>query len=383
MLIIKNGYIKPMSGSDIENGYVLIDNSGKIAEIGEGEPACSADTVIDAEGRLVTPGLVEAHCHIGYYGGPGSSVNENTDPITPHLRAIDGLNPADEAFVRARRNGVTTVCTGPGSTNIIGGTFAAIKTVGHRIDDMIVKQPIAMKCAFGENPAKCYGTDQKKSPRTAMAVAAMLREFLFKTKYYLDAKEDGKNPAFDMKLEAMIPVIRGELPLKVHAHNANDIFTVIRIAKEFNLKITLDHCTDGSLIAEDLAKEGYSCFVGPSFGNKTKKELDNKGFFTAGVLHKAGVKVSVITDHDVTPIEYLGMFAGFAVSEGLPYEEGWRAVTINPAESVGIADRVGSLEVGKDGDVVIWDKDPLTAIGATAQVTVIDGKIVHDSRGNK
>ena len=264
MILIKNGYIKPMSGADIERGYLLIGDDGKIAEVGSGDPKATTDTVIDAEGRLVTPGLVEAHCHVAYHGGPGSSLNESTDPITPHLRAIDGLNPADEHLALAVGGGVTTVCTGPGSTNIIGGTFAAIKTVGHRIDDMIVKYPLAMKCAFGENPAKCFGADQKKAPRTRMAIAAMLRELLFKTKFYLEAKEKGKDPAFDMKLEAMIPVIKGELPLKVHAHSSNDIFTAIRIAKEFNIKLTLDHCTDGALIAEDLAKEGYPCFIPPS-----------------------------------------------------------------------------------------------------------------------
>lgn len=377
MLLIKNGYIKTMAGEDIKDGYVLIGDDGKIIEVGKGEPCVSADTVIDAEGRLVTPGLVEAHCHIGYFGGPGASLNEFTDPLTPQLRAIDGLNPEDENFPLAVKGGVTTACTGPGSTNIIGGTFAAIKTVGHRIDDMIVKHPLAMKCAFGENPAKCYGDDQKKAPRTRMAAAAMLREFLFKTKYYLEAKEAGRAPAFDMKLESMIPVIKGELPLKVHAHSAHDIFTVIRIAKEFNLKITLDHCTDGALIAEDLAKEGYSCFIGPSFGMKTKKELNNKSFHTAAVLHSAGVPISIITDHDVTPLQYLAMFAGFAVSSGLPYEEGWRAITVNPANQVGIGDRVGSLEVGKDGDVVVWGDDPLRIIGAEAHTTVINGKIAY------
>ena len=375
MLLIKNGYIKTMAGADIDCGYVHIGEDGKIKAVGAGEPTVGAKTVIDAEGKLVTPGLVEAHCHIGYFGGPGASLNEITDPLTPQLRAIDGLNPADEDFPLAVKGGVTTACTGPGSTNIIGGTFAAIKTAGKRIDDMIVKHPLAMKCAFGENPAKCYGDDQKKAPRTRMAAAAMLREFLFKTKYYLEAKEAGRAPAFDMKLEAMIPVIKGELPLKVHAHSAHDIFTVIRIAKEFDLKITLDHCTDGALIADELAKEGYSCFIGPSFGAKTKKELANKSFGTAAALHKAGVPFSIITDHDVTPLRYLAMFAGFAVAEGLPYEEAWRAITVNPANQVGIGDRVGTLEVGKDGDAVIWKDDPVRIIGASAETTVINGKI--------
>ena len=379
MLLIKNGKIKTMAGADFENGYVLFGDDGKIVAVGEGEVPVCAGEVIDAEGRLVTPGLVEAHCHLGFWGGPGSGFNENIEPITPEMRAIDGINPADEAFSLAVSHGVTSVCTGPGSTNIIGGTFAAIKTVGNRVDNMIIKYPIAMKCALGENVNVCFGQDQKKSPRTKMGIAAMLRELLMKTQNYLQAKESGANPAFNMKLEAMIPIIKGEIPLKAHAHSATDIFTIIRIAKEFGVKLTLDHCTDGALIADELAKEGYPAFVGPSFGGKSKKELDNKSFATAAALYNAGVSVSIVTDAGVTPIQYLAMFAGFAVNAGLPYEEGWRAITYNPARDTGIGDRVGSLEVGKDADAVIWSADPLTTVGASAVITVIDGRIVYRS----
>jgi len=377
MLLIKNAKIKPMVGCDIENGYIHVGFDGKILAVGEGVADIAAETVIDAGGRLVTPGLVEGHCHLGYDGGAGSGFNETTDPITPHLRAIDALEPRDKEITSARESGITTICTGPGSTNIIGGTFAAIKTYGKRIDDMIVKYPLAMKCAFGENPANCFGNEKGRAPRTRMMIAAMLRELFFKTRIYLEAKEGGKNPTFDMKLEAMIPVLKGELPLKCHVHTATDIFTLIRIANEFGFKFTIDHCTDGSLIAEELAELGLDALVGPSFGAKTKRELENKCFDTLGVLHKAGVRVSVITDAPVTQIRYLSMFAGFAVAAGLPYDEGWRAITINPAVTVGISDRVGSLEVGKDGDAVIWDGDPLKEIGATtAYMTVINGKVV-------
>ena len=242
---------------------------------------------------------------------------------------------------------------------------------------MIIKDPVAMKCAFGENPKGFYGQSGNKAPVTRMATAAMLRELLFRTRRYLAKKEEGKDPAFDMKLEAMIPVIRREIPLKAHAHRADDIFTAIRIAKEFDLLLTLDHCTDGSLIADELAEEGYPAFIGPSFGGKSKIELRNKEFGTVAALHAAGVPVSIITDAPVTPLERLPMCAGFAVSEGLPYEEGWRAITINPATQTGIGDRVGSLEIGKDGDVVIWKDDPLTVIGTEAYVTVVDGRIVY------
>ena len=383
MLLIKNGHIKPMVGEDLENGCVLIDDNGKIAAVGAALEAPEGATVIDAEGRLVTPGCVDAHCHIGLdnqaMGWEGRDYNEITDPITPHMRAIDSINPMDEAFEQALQGGVTSACTGPGSANVVGGTFVAMKLSGIRVDKMIIKNPLAMKCAFGENPKRCYGQGAKKSPMTRMGTAAVLRELLFKSKRYLEDKEAGKNPAFDMKLEAMIPVMKGEIPLKAHAHRADDILTSIRIAKEFGLKITLDHCTDGALIAGELAEEGYSAFVGPTFGSKSKIELKNKSFTTPKTLHEAGVPISIITDAPVIPLQYLPMCAGLAINSGLDYEEGWRAITINPAVQTGIGDRVGSLEPGKDGDVVIWTADPMTTLGAESYVTIVDGKIVYQA----
>ena len=380
MLLIKNGYVKTMDGADIPNGCVLIDDNGKIAAVGTDICADGA-TVIDADGRLVTPGCVEAHCHIGVGNSKmrweGMDYNEMSDPVTPHMRAIDGINPIDETFPLALSHGVTTACTGPGSANVVGGTFAAIKLAGNRVDDMIVKNPLAMKVAFGENPKGCYGQRGGKTPITRMATAALLRELLFKARNYAEAKDAGKEPNFDMKLEAMIPVIKKEIPLKAHAHRADDIFTAIRIAKEFDVNLTLDHCTDGELIADQLASEGYPAFIGPSFGGKTKIELANKSFTTPAVLHAAGVPISIITDAPVIPLEYLPMCAGFAVSAGLDYEQGWRAISINPATQTGIGDRVGSLTVGKDGDVVIWQDDPLKVIGTQAYLTVVDGKVVY------
>ena len=381
MLLIKNGHIKTMAGTELETGCVLIGDDGKILEVGETLAATEGCEVIDAQGRLVTPGLVEAHCHIGLHneavGWEGMDYNEGIDPVTPQMRAIDSIWPLDESFALARQGGVTTCCTGPGSANVIGGTFVAIKTAGKRVDDMIVKYPIAMKCAFGENPKRFYGKQSKKAPLTRMGTAALLRETLFKAKAYMEEKDAGKETKFDMKLEAMLPVMRREIPLKAHAHRSDDIFTSIRIAKEFGLKLTLDHCTDGAVIAEELAQEGYPAFVGPSLGSKTKIELQSKSFEAPGILHKAGVKVSIITDAPVIPQQYLSMCAGQAVQAGLPMEAGWKAVTINPAESIGIADRVGSLEVGKDGDVVIWNADPLVHVGARAVCTVIEGKVVY------
>ena len=383
MLLIKNGHIKTMAGPELENGCVLIDDNGKIARVAQAIEAPEGAQVIDAEGRLVTPGCVDAHCHIGLdnegMGWEGRDYNEIVDPITPHLRAIDSINPMDEAFANALQGGVTTACTGPGSANVVGGTFVAIKLAGKRVDKMIIKEPLAMKCAFGENPKRCYGQGAKKSPMTRMGTAALLREVLFKAKRYMEDKEAGKNPGFDMKLEAMIPVLKGEIPLKAHAHRADDIYTSIRIAKEFGVRITLDHCTDGALIADELAAEGLCAFVGPSLGQKSKVELINKSFTTPAVLHEAGVPISIITDAPVIPLQYLPMCAGMAANAGLDMEEAWRAITINPAVQTGIGDRVGSLEAGKDGDVVIWAADPLTTIGGEAYITIVDGKIVYQA----
>ena len=381
MILIKNGYIKPMVGEDIENGCVLIGDDGKIAAVGADLRAPEGCTVIDAGGKLVTPGCVDAHCHIGLdnegMGWEGHDYNEIIDPVTPQLRAIDSINPQDEAFGLALQGGVTSACTGPGSANVVGGTFVAIKLSGKRVDNMIIKNPLAMKCAFGENPKRCYGQGLKKSPTTRMATAALLRELLFKARNYMQDKDAGKNPAFDMKLEAMLPVMRGEIPLKAHAHRADDILTSIRIAKEFGVKLTLDHCTDGAIIADELAQEGYSAFVGPSLGGKSKIELQNKSFTTPAILHEAGVPISIITDAPVIPLQYLPMCAGLAVNAGLNEETAWRAITINPAVQTGIGDRVGSLEPGKDADVVIWTANPLTTLGAESCVTIVDGKVVY------
>ena len=383
MIFIKNAYLKPMAVPDIEDGCLLIDDNGKIAGVGKDLPIPEGATVIDACGRLVTPGCVDAHCHIGLdneaTGWEGRDYNEMVDPITPQMRAIDSIDPLDESFPNALRGGVTTACTGPGSANVVGGTFVAIKLYGKRVDKMIVKEPLAMKCAFGENPKRCYGQAGKKAPMTRMGTAALLRELLFKARIYADKKAAGEEPNFDMKLEAMLPVMRGQIPLKAHAHRADDILTSIRIAREFGLKLTLDHCTDGALIADELAEEGFCAFVGPTLGNKSKIELKNKSFTTPAVLHKAGVNVSIITDAPVIPLQYLPMCAGLAVNSGLDMEEAWRAITINPANATGIGDRVGSLEPGKDADVVIWTADPLTTVGGEAYITIVDGKIVYQA----
>lgn len=383
MILIKNGKIFTMQGTVIEKGSILVEK-GKIKEIGESIIVPEGVEIIDAAGKLVLPGFIEAHCHLGLredsLGFEGNDVNEIMEPITPHLRGIDAVNPMDVTFEEAYTAGVTCAAVGPGSANVIGGQFAAIKTYGDRIDDMVVKEPIAMKCAFGENPKDVYN-GKGKSPKTRMAIAALLRETLFNALEYgrkLElAKEDSsKTPSFDMKMEAMQPVMRGEIPLKVHAHRADDIFTAIRIAKEFGVKITLDHCTEGKLIVEHLKKEGFPAIVGPSFNSRSKVELKHKGFDTVGILSKEGIKVAITTDSPVVPLKYLPLCAALAVKEGMEEEEALKAITINAAEILGLEDRVGSLEVGKDADIVIWDGHPFD-LRSTVECTIIDGKVIY------
>lgn len=384
MILIKNGYIKTMAGDDILNGQILIEN-GKIKAVGNNLDVPKEVEVIDAKGYLVTPGLVEGHCHIGMFeegiGFEGEDGNEDVEPITPHLRAIDAINPMDMAFKDALEGGVTTAVTGPGSANVISGQFLAMKTYGTRVDNMVIKNPVAMKIAFGENPKRVYD-EQHKSPVTRMAIAALLRETLFEALQYkedLDAsKEDpDRKPDFDIKLDALLPVMRKEIPLKAHAHRADDIFTALRIAKEFNLDITLDHCTEGHLIVDELVKEGKPALIGPTFGSRSKYELRNLSFDTPRILAAAGIKIAIITDSSVIPLQYLSMCAGLAVKAGLPEEEAWKAITINPAEIIGIANRVGSIEVGKDADIVMFKGNPLKDLGYETVMTLVDGQIVY------
>ncbi len=383
MLLIKNATVYTVTAGVLENADVLVEK-GKIKGVGRGLSAKKAAQVIDAGGAFVFPGFIDAHCHIGMWeesmGFEGSDGNEATDPVTPHLRAIDAINPMDEAFDNALGGGVTTIATGPGSANVVGGFFCVMKTAGHRVDDMVVDPAYAMKCAFGENPKRVYN-GKNMTPSTRMGTASKLRELLYKAAEYqrkikAAKKDESKLPAYDMKLEAMLPVMEKKIPLKAHAHRADDIFTAIRIAKEFGVHLTLEHCTEGHLIAEDLAKEGYPAVVGPSFGNKSKIELSNKSFETVGVLDRAGVKVAIMTDAPVIPIENLVTCAALAHRAGMAEEAAIRAITINAAEILKIADRVGSIEPGKDADLVIWDRHPFD-LQAKALYTIVDGKIAN------
>lgn len=385
MILIKGGLVRPITAPDIENGEVLIDN-GKIAAIGAHVDAPADAHIIDASGLLVSPGFIDAHCHIGMHEESsrweGNDTNEYSDPVTPQVRAIDSVNPMDEAFECAIKGGVTTAITGPGSANVIGGTFCALKLHGKCVDDMVINDTVAMKIAFGENPKGAYGQNGRKAPVTRMMTAALLRENLMKARRYMEEVDEAENDPdkkrpFDMKLEAMLPVMRGEIPLKSHAHRADDILTSVRIAKEFGVKITLDHCTEGHLIVDKLSEFGLPVLIGPSFGSKSKQELREKSFATPGILEKAGLSVSIITDAPVVPLYYLPLCAGLAIREGMSYEGAWKAITINPAKVAGIEKRVGSLEVGKDADISIFEGDPLRDIASKAKYVLVNGEIVH------
>ncbi|MBR0464388.1 MAG: amidohydrolase [Clostridia bacterium] len=362
MLLIKGGLIHDAVNREPYVGDILVED-GKIKKIAPNIDAPDAE-VYDAAGKEIYPGFVEAHGHTGLdgwgIGFEGQDYNEYGDPMTPQLRAIDGIEPRDPALIQARGGGVTTLCVGPGSSNVLGGTFTAIKPVGVRVEQMTVKAEVAMKCAFGENPKRCY---RDKGNCSRMTTAAHLREMLFKAREYmnkLDAAGDdaSKKPAFDMKLQALVPVLRGEMPLKAHAHQANDLFTALRIAREFGVRITLEHVTEGHLVADELAKENVMLAVGPTLGHASKFELRNKTWQTPGILAKAGCHVSIITDSPVIPQNYLPLCAGFAVKAGMDPFDALKAITINPAEHIGLSDRIGSLEAGKDADIVVTDGCP-------------------------
>ena len=377
--VIKNGLIFDAVHPDAYTADILIED-GKIAAVGENIDAPDAE-VIDASGQHVYPGFVDAHSHLGMIdsgmGFEGSDCNEPNDPITPQLRGIDGFYAMDPDVHTAAMAGVTTVCVGPGSANVVGGTFMAVKTSGVRVDNMVINPCVAMKCAFGENPKRVYRATCNSS---RMATASKLRELILKTIEYdrkiQEAGEDAtKLPKFDFKLDAMLPVIRREIPLKAHAHRTDDIFTAIRIAKEFNLKITLEHVTEGHLIVDELMKENLPMAVGPSFGQATKVEIREKSFKTPGILAKAGGRVSIITDAPVVPQQYLPLCAELAIKSGMEPFAALQAITINPAKHIGIEDRVGSIEAGKDADLVIMPGSCFD-IAVAPTCVLIDGEIV-------
>lgn len=380
MLCVKNGNVHDAVTREAVVRDILIAN-GKIIAMGTALEIPADAEVIDATGLEVYPGFVEAHGHIGLdgygIGYEGADYNEYNDIAAPHLRGLDGVKPLEPTFKTAAKAGVTSVCVGPGSANVIGGTFTTLKTVGNSVEEMVIRDGVAMKCAFGENPKRCY-RDKKDSSR--MTTAAILREYLFKAREYLAKKEAAgddifKKPAFDMKMEALIPVLKKEIPIKCHAHAVADILTAARIAKEFDVKLTLEHVTEGHLIVDELVALNVPLAIGPTMTNPGKFENRNRNWETPGILAKAGCQVSIITDSPVISQEHLPLCAGMAVKAGMDPFQALQAITINPAKHAGIADRVGSLEVGKDADIVITDGCPFEVSTNVIEV-LIDGKKV-------
>lgn len=385
-MIIKNAKVHTMAGKDYDPGCVLTENTiiKSVAEHISGSENTDG-VVIDAEGCWVMPGLIDAHCHIGIQeermGIEGNDTNETAKPVTPYLKALDAINPIDSAFHRAIKTGITSVMAGPGSSNVVGGQFVFLKTHGRNIDDLVVLEPAAMKVALGENPKSNYGGNNIM-PSTRMSIGAMLREELFEARKYADDKKNAdKDFNEDFRLECWLPVFRREIPLKAHVHRADDILTAIRIAKEFGLMMTIDHCTEGHLIAGEIKKSGFPAIVGPSLASRNKIEIQNLDFKTAGILHKAGVKVAIMTDHPVSLIQCLPLCAGIAAKEGLGIEESLRAITINAAEICNVSSRVGSLEPGKDADIAIYDGNPMDVF-TRCLYTIIGGAIVYNSQEN-
>ena len=384
MIIIQNGKVFTMVGEIVDPGIIVIEN-GKIISVGKNSPTnYPTDTlVIDAKGLWVMPGLIEAHCHIGITedrkGIIGDDCNETSSPITPHLRALDAINPLDPAFHNAIHAGITGVMVGPGSNNVVCGQFMFLKTHGRVIDQMIVLEPAAMKISFGENP-KSYYKDTGSPPTTRMSIAALLREELFNAVQYQNRKLAairGHQPfEKDFRMESWLPVLEKKIPLKAHVHRTDDILTAIRIAKEFDLRLTLDHCTEGHIVAEEIRKSGFPAIVGPSLASRNKLETQNRDFKTPSVLAKQGVKVAITTDHPVSQIETLPICAGLAAKKGLGIEEGLKAITINAAQICGVADRIGSIEPGKDADIAIFTGNPMEVFTHTVY-TIIDGTIVY------
>lgn len=373
MLAITGAKIITMAGRTIEKGTVLADK-GKIIGVHEGMLIPPGAEIYDAAGLIVMPGMIDSHSHVGIveeiYREEGDDSNEITGPVTPHLRAIDAVNPLDLGFRDALAGGITTLVTGPGSANIIGGEMVAMKTHGTIVDDMIVRFPVGLKAALGENPKRSYGRD-KKTPATRMASAAIIREALIQGLEYLKKEA----PERDLKMESLGRVLRGEVPLRVHAHRADDIMTALRIAAEFDINLIIEHCTEGHLIAKRLAQKKIPVVIGPLIANRAKVEMQGITLETARVLAENGVMFAIMSDHPVVPVQYLAVSAALAVKGGLSEDHALKAITINAAKILGLEKQIGSIEPGKDADIVVFDRHPLDITSRVKQVFVNGEKV--------
>lgn len=392
MILIKNGNLVTMTENEVRKGEDILIDNGVIAAVGPNLP-CPEDTEItDATGKTVMPGMIDTHTHLGIFEegsmNEGDDTNEMTGPITPELRALDAVNPYDEGIKDARLNGITTIVTGPGSGNVIGGQSLVMKTWGTVIDDMVIREPSGLKAAFGENPKRVY-SEQKKSPSTRMATAALFRKAFYEAREYMEQtknseaenKENSKDQAEsqqkDFRKDILVKALNKEIPVRAHAHRADDILTAIRIAREFDLDLSIEHCTEGHKMAEVLKRYNIPVVIGPNISARLKIELKEASFETPRVLHEAGVKFAIMTDHPVIPIYTLPICAAMAVRAGLPYYEALKAITINAAEIIGIADRVGSLETGKDADIIICSGDILSLDSSIEHVFITGNKVTE------
>lgn len=385
MKAIVNGKIYTITHGILEQGTILIEK-GKIAQIGQDIEIPAEAEVIDASGKIITPGIIDAHAHVEIWeegiGWEGMDVNETTNPVTAHVRAIDAINPEGLGMRDALTGGVTCIWVAPGSANVIGGHGVTMKTYGHVVDEMIMLEPSGLKAATGENPKGAYGQRQKRMPMTRMGVAAVMREALLKGQQYLNkidkaAGDAEKMPPRDLGLEVIGKVLRKEIPLRAHCHRHDDMMTVVRIGEEFNINVSIEHATDAHKVVDVLAKKQVPIVVGPSVTSRSKVEVRDRSLRTAGICANAGVPVSLMTDHPIIPVHHLHLCAALCVKYGMKEEDALKAITINPAQLIGVGDRVGSIEVGKDADLVIWSKHPFD-IMSKVEYTLIDGEIVYN-----
>jgi len=362
-------------------GWICVE-AGRIKDIGFGEGVPQyCDSFVDLEGKVITPGLIDAHTHLGLYeegnAKEGDDINEISNPSTPHLRAIDGISPRDVGFKAARERGVTCVCCLPGSANVIGGLGAVLKTKDAVVDKMVISENCCLKVAFGENPKRVYG-EKRENPVTRMAIAGLLREKFVQAMEWR-REHDGKMKR-DLQHQVFVDVLEGRLPMRVHAHRSDDVMTAIRIAEEFGVKIVLEHCMEGHFIVEEIAQRGIPVVYGPMLLGRVKQELREMDERTPGVLSNAGVKVALTTDHPEVSIRHLSLCAAVAAREGMGEIEALKAVTINAAEILGVASRIGSLVPGKDADFVIWTGSPFELF-SKVEAVFIDGQPVYDTLG--
>jgi imidazolonepropionase-like amidohydrolase len=373
---ITGGRVVPVDADPIENGTVLVIE-GKITAVGNDVSVPDDTPTVDASGRWVLPGFVDAHAHVGVHeegeGAAGQDTNEMTDPNGARMRALDAINPADIGFCDALAGGVTALVIKPGSGNPIGGQTVAVKSWGRVVDEMVLMSPCSVKSALGENPKRVYG-DKKQLPSTRQGVAAVIRDAMTKAQDYrakrAAAAEKGDPFERDNTSEVLVRVLDGELPWCQHTHRADDIATAIRLADEFGYRLIVNHATEGFLLADMLAEREIPCIVGPMFTTRSKVELRERTLANPGQLANAGVLVALTTDHPVVPINFLVHQATLAVKEGMSRADALRSITVNPARIMGLDDRVGSLREGLDGDVVIWDGDPLDVMSRALQVFV-------------